>query len=300
MKKCKINKIFSIICLLLVSCLVFSGCASVHYSVLVNTDGSVQQGFQVSLDKNKITMAGYNYSDVANKVETIFQNSVNNNSKNIANYCLANGKSIFNCGIATQYERVDEQNFYAYIAFENIATYTNYSKFLSGGSSGSEADDNSNLQENPFFIKDIEVNDTVYSGLDEKDADGNYTNQIVKAFTDYFDGSTEGTQKFTLDDVEYNFYYGLPTTKLHSNSDKVISQSGVQIHQWVFNSSNLNEPIQTWTIQIKPVAWYVLALVLTFILILILFIICLIKKKYKKSRKYIKKIENTIAHEEIS
>lgn len=293
MKKSKVKKIFSIICLLVMSCLVFSGCASVHYSVVVTPDGSVQQGFQVSLDKSKITLAGYDYTDIASRIETIFQDSVNKNSQNIARFCIENGKNPISCGIETKYERVDEQNFYGYITFENISIYRQYSDFISGGSSGDEGEDNSKIEENLFFIKDISYNDTVYSGIDEKDADGNYTNSIVKAFTDYFDGSAEGTQKFTLDDVQYNFYYGVPTTKLHSNSDHIISQSGVEIHQWVFDSTNLNDPIQTWTISIKPVAWYVLALVLTFILIIILFIICLIKKKSKK-------IQNTIAQEENS
>lgn len=293
MKKTNVKRLFSVICLLVMSCLVFSGCASVHYSVLVGTDGSVQQGFQVSLDKNKITMAGYDYNDVASKVETIFQNSVNTNAQNILNYCLANNKTFLTCGIETKYERVDEQNFYGYIAFANLTIYREYSDFLSGGASSGDDEDNTKVEENLFFIKDIDLNDTVYAGIDAKDADGNYTNNVVKAFTDYFDGSVEGTQKFTLDDVEYNFYYGVPTTKLHSDSDHIISQSGVEIHQWVFDSSELNNPIQTWTISIKPVAWYVLALVLTFILIIILFIICLIKKKSKK-------IENTIAQEENS
>ena len=291
MKKTNIKRLFSVICLLVMSCLVFSGCASVHYSILVGTDGSVQQGFQVSLDKNKITMAGYDYNTIASKIELIFLDSVNQNSQNIQKFCQEKG--VLDCGIETKYERVDEQNFYGYIAFDSIAIYRQYSDFLSGGSSSGDEQDNSKTEENLFFIKDISFNDTVYCGIDEKDADGNYTNSVVKAFTKYFDGSVEGTQKFTLDDVEYNFYYGVPTTKLHSNSDHIISQSGVEIHQWVFSSSELNNPIQTWTISIKPVAWYVLALVLTFILIIILFIICLIKKKSKK-------IENTIAQEENS
>ena len=295
MKKTNVKRIFSVICLLVVSCLVFSGCASVNYSVVVGTDGSVQQGFQVTLDKSKITLAGYDYSDIASKIENAFNNAVNQNQLNIIKFCSASGKKPLNCdcGIKTNYERIDEQNFYGYIAFESISIYREYSNFISGGSSEDDNEDDSGVEENLFFIKDVDYNDTVYTGIDAKDENGEYTNSIVKTLTDYFDGSTEGTQQFTLDDVEYNFYYGVPTTKLHSNSDSTISQSGIEIHQWTFNASNLNDPIQTWTIKIKPVAWYVLALVLTIILIIILFIICLIKKKSKK-------VKNTIAQQENS
>lgn len=290
MKKSKVKKIFSIICLLVMSCLVFSGCASVHYSVVVTPDGSVQQGFQVSLDKSKITLAGYDYTDVADKINQVFLDK---------QHILDTAKFAYQDrykntdGIEIIYEVANDfQDFYLAFRCSNIEIYKKYTSIVFGSSSDSDDSSSGNIEENAFFIKDISENH-VFSGLDNKDADGNYTNSIVKAFTDYFDGSAEGTQKFTLDDVQYNFYYGVPTTKLHSNSDHIISQSGVEIHQWVFDSTNLNDPIQTWTISIKPVAWYVLALVLTFILIIILFIICLIKKKSKK-------IQNTIAQEENS
>lgn len=293
------KKLFSIIGVILISCILFSGCADVTYYTLVSTEGKVEQGMQVYLDKDEITLAGYDYTKVFNKVVEDFDEYLYKLKTNVAYYASFRGTLISNCGVTVSGGSDGGSNqeqgiIYGSILFNSIAIYNDYWNFIelaSGGSSGAEEDEDTDdiLEKTWFYNKDINETETIFSNIISEE--NNVAKEYAEDYLTYFDGSLAGTTQKTLEDSTYNYVYGVPTNKIHSNSDLVYSLNGVTVHEWNFSASQLGDKIQTYTFAFKPTAWYILALVLTVFVILIVLIIGLIQKKIKKDK-------NTIAQEQ--
>ncbi len=281
------KKFLSVICMLVVSVLLFSGCASVNYSVIMNSEGKIEQAMQVNLDKNEITLAGYSYSEVYNNVVNDFDNYFYSpeGSLKIAviNYALKKNKSIDDCGIKLYRESLEDEGIiFGSIVFDSPLIYKEFYNITD------DDDDQTIIEKTWFYNREISESETIFSAILKE---GTSANQIADKYLDYFDGSLAGTTKKTLEDADYNFFYGVPTNKLYSNSDRVFTQSGITIHEWNFSASQLGDKIRTYTLAVKPTAWYILALVLTAVVVGIILIIGLLQKKFKKT-------ENPIAQEE--
>lgn len=267
------KKFFSVACVFLLLIVLCSGCAKTSYSLIVNTDGSVEQGFQVILDKSVIENAGYDYSEVKQQVVDKFEFILGNQVTNIAYYCINKGIDPSTSGIECKYKEITEANLYAYIRFESVEVFQDYKNFISSNSGGGETEETpENIEDYVFFEKDINETTTVYYKV--------YEDDFVKDLLNYFNG-TSG-EVFDLTDVEYNFFYGLPTNKLYSEDSEIIYQDGVKIHHWTFDAETMDNTIITYTINFKPVFWYVSALVISLLVLLIIGVIMFVQKKCKK------------------
>lgn len=160
------------------------------------------------------------------------------------------------------------------IMFKNL---TNYRYFYNLVKDSEEDSTNSDtITEYPFYNVITTKTYTKFYNYRENPYYLNAENEIKS----YFAGSD-----FTIDDVGFNYCYGLPSSsKYKSNADYVYSQNGIDIHIWKLDSNDLNKEIEFYRIQIKPMLWYVLAIVLTFILLVILIVVCLIKNKITKNK----------------
>lgn len=286
MKKSSIKKFFSVIGLFLVSCLLFSGCANVSYSVVMNAEGKIEQAMQVNLDKNEITLSGYSYDEVFSKVSDDFNEYFTALQQRIALYAVAKNKSVMDCGVTLYRQDLKEDAIvFGSIVFDSPIIYKEFYNI----SSSDDDDSSAMLEKTWFYDKDISETETIFSGIISNE--NNLAKEIADEYLSYFDGSLAGTTKKTLEDAGYTFNYGVPSKKLHSNSDKVYTQNGITIHQWNFTASQLGDKISTYTFTFKPTAWYILALGITAVSLCVVLVIGLIQKKFKKDK-------NTIAQEQ--
>lgn len=264
------KKVLCIICLTIISVFTLVGCSTVRYSTAILADKSVQQLFQVELDQTEIENAGYDYQDVINQIEQKFAVVKQNQ---ILKYIRPFMKKYEGVQVVCAYSMA---NLCIYMTYDSVSTYTAYNKFVYEVN-GMTVDDEDNeiLVENFLYIKHITKTTTVYNELEN--------NQFAKDMLEYFDGTTNGTTAFTLNDCTYEFYYGVPSSKVHSNSDKRVYQDGVYYHIWSFSADETNNEIELYTIEIKPVSWYILALVLTVIFTGILCMVIVFQKNIKKN-----------------
>ena len=275
------KKFFCVLCVAICGLLCFAGCAEVKYSVLMRTDGSIVQGFQINLDKSAIESAGYNYDDAKQHIENQLASVRSRQILRIASFknSIINPDAI---SIECYVQELSNQSLYICIEFDSARTFNAYNRFTSG-TTEEPAEDDEILEEHFFYVKHITRSTTAYADL--------ANNPFAQDMLEYFDGSTEGTTAFTLDDCTYEFYYGMPSSKIYSNADKVFYQDGIKIHCWQFSASQTDNEIEIYTIEVKPVSWYLLALALTLVLVLVLLVVILIQKKFKKNT-------NTIADEQ--
>lgn len=278
------KKFLSVICLLVVSVLLFSGCADISFSVLMNSDGKIELAMEVDLDKDEITLAGYDYSEVFNKVVEDFDEYLWGLQLAVNNYAFLKNVKVKDCGITVNQDSDEEQAYiFGSIVFDSLKIYREFYGIVDD-----DEDDTIIDSSNWFYNKNISEAETIFSSILEE---GTTANSFANEYLTYFEGSEAGKAQKTLEDAGYYYYYGMPTNKIYSDSDLVYSLNGIKIHEWNFSASELSDKIQLYTISVKPVAWYVLALIITFVVIAIIIIIGLIQKKFKKDK-------NTIAQEQ--
>jgi len=243
--------------LLIIIALISTGCASIEYERVLNTDGTIVDAVCVKLDNNKIVSAGYNIETVTKDIKskmTLYLNALIQSFYKRDDGLLDIEKiNVYNNVTTT----VSENNGYiiASIKFRNYNTF----KYFYGLHLVENNDDDSENIKNFLFDKNISTGKTIFATQDAK--------LITNEFLSYFNNN------YTLEDAELSYLFGTPESKLHSDANYQFTQDGVKYHQWIV--TDINQDISTYTYRFKPVNWYISALVLTFVLILVLFIIYL-------------------------
>lgn len=277
----KMKKIIAIIFCLCLSIGLFSGCSTVSYGLVQYSDGQILQSFSTVLDEDVLTENGYaieGEGGVKNKIKSVYTNLVNELQSDFETRILISGNfQIYNVVMQDIKNATitDEDNVITLqILFKNL---TNYRYFYDLVKDSEEDNSNSDtITEYPFYNVITTKTYTKFYNYRENPHFLNAENEIKE----YFAGSD-----FTIDDVGFNYCYGLPSSsKYKSNADYIYSQNGIDIHIWKLDSSELNKEIEFYRIQIKPTLWYVLAVALTFILLVILVVTCLIKNKLNKNK----------------
>lgn len=275
MKKNK--KILMLIVCFCVSILMLTGCSSVSYGLVQYSNGQILQSFSIVLDEEELSNNGYDLneteielrsilSDLKDDLNSDFQTRMVN--KNALDVYLQVMQGI-NHSITYERNVVTMQ-----ILFKNVTCYRYYYGLLDE----ENTNDNNNLVVTDCGFYNI-ITTKTYTKFYNYRENPIYLNAENKV-KEYFNGSN-----FTIQDVNFNYCYGLPSSsKYKSNADYIYSQDGIDIHIWNLGSDNLNKEIEFYQIQVKPLLWYVLAVVLTLILMVILVIVCLIKNKFHKNK----------------
>lgn len=273
-----------LLALLLMFLCVFSvcGCASVNFSNIIFADGSIAQQFIVTLDKDKLTMAGVSITTV--------QNDICNYANSYYNQKL-NEFTVSNVDPATKLLVISGHTFKAepkdnyvniYLKFANIDFYYYfYNHALPDDSEASGI-----ITDHGFYQKDTSVSQTIYYDLQN--------NSIAKAWLDYFKAKTP---LFDFDDCTYNYTYSTPYEKIYSDADVIeYTDYGNYAHTWSFKSKDLTGENATtggtvtlYTIDIKSPLWYFVAIGATAVLAVVLYIVSVVKDK-----KAVLKNSNTI------
>lgn len=267
------KKVLQTVLILMICIFAFSGCASVHYGVFLYDDGSIEQSFQMVLDKTVIEDSGYNFEDAKAEIRYQMQTIVDKYQTKLLLYCLETAQSPDDCGIElTGIQDVSDTSLYVSIKFESITVYKSfYNISQNGGSDGEETPDIN--VDGIFFTRDRTEIRTVYYNISE--------DEFVQDLLEYFSTS----EVLTLSDIEFYFYYGTPSNKLYAENAFSYRQNDLTIHRWTLDASTLNDSVVIFTIEFHPVSWYLLALSLTAVLIVVLVIVSLYKKN-KKNNKF--------------
>lgn len=261
----KLKKI--LLALVLVVIVIFStGCASIQYQRIINEDGKIIDAVSVKLDTEKISSAGYNIEKVTEDVKNRMQNYLNQ----VINAFLNREDGLLEIEKYSVYNNVfavvtkQEDYIIASIEFKNYNTF----KYFYGLhlNEDLESEDEENLVKTFLFNKNVSSGKTIFSGQDAE--------VITSDFMSYFNND------FTLDDCNLSYVFGTPENKIHSNATYTFTEGGINYHQWILTSKD--DEISTYTYQMKPVNWYILALVLTVVLIVVLFIVSFFIKKPKE------------------
>lgn len=238
-----------------------TGCASIQYERVVNTDGTILDAVSVKLDKEKITNAGFNIETVTNDVKNkmnLYLNALVQSFYNRDDGLLDIEKIAVYNNLTTG---VSIQNDYiiASIKFRNYNSF----RYFYGLHLVEDTKDDETTIKGFLFNKNLSTGKTIFSGSDAE--------FITNEFMSYFNN------KFTINDAKLSYVFGTPESKIHSDSNYEFSEDGINYHQWII--TNKNQEITTFTYQMKPVNWYILAIALTCVLIIVLFIISLFKRK---------------------
>lgn len=262
----KFKKISVIFCLLLV--LIFSGCANVEFSRTIKEDGSIIDAVAVTLDLDKITNAGYKISEVEEHIEqkmSTYLSAVISSFKTRSDD-LDNITKLTVLQNTTPLVYKKDNKIIAVLKFKNYGTF----KYFYGLHLNEDSKDNTIIEEGFLINKYISTGKTIFAGEDAR--------FIENQFLAYFNND------FSLKDVSYEYTFGTIDDKLYSDADYTFTKEGINYHQWIVKSDNINREIKTYNILVKPVNWYLTALVITATFILVSFAIIYLRKfTHKKS-----------------
>lgn len=247
--------------------ILFSGCASIQYQRTLYENGRILDAVSVKLDTQAITNAGYNIEKVSQDVKIKMQEYLNQ----VVNSFYNRDDGLLDIEKIAVYNNlntlVTTKNDYiiASIEFNNYNTF----KYFYGLHLIEDNEDDTNIVESFLYNKNVSTGKTIFAGQD--------ANFINNEFMAYFNND------FSIENCDLTYVFGTPESKLHSDADYTYKEDGVIYHQWMLTDKN--DDISTFTFQMKPVNWYILALIVTFALIIILFIVSIFVKNKKNTLK---------------
>lgn len=273
----KILKKMAVCVVCLVTILALTGCAKVQYQRVIYNDGTIIDALAVKLDEDKIVNTGFKIAQVKKDIKAkmnVYINAIfkafddrNDNLLEIQKIAVKNNVI----------GSVDEKDNYiiASLTFKNYSAF----KYFYGLhlEEDSESNNNSDTEKEFLFNKNTTKGKTIFSTEDAK--------YLTNSFIEYF------RNNFSEDDAELSYVFATPESKLHSNATYHYEIDGIHYHEW--DILDADQEINTYTIQFKPVNWYVIALISTVVLVIILFIIALFKNKKQKGKPILAhKVEN--------
>lgn len=252
---------------------VLSGCAKIQYQRVLNTNGSIVDAVSVKLDEQKIAENGFDVGNVKAEIRrkmNIYLNAICNAFDTRDDRLNEIEKTAIRNNVLA--EVIDSGEYItASLTFSN---YSAFKYFYGLHLVDVDEKDNSETINTLLYNKNVTTGKTIFSGEDAQ--------FITNEFLSYFGN------KFDINDAKLSYIFATPESKLHSDATYSYEIDGVHYHEWVVK--DINQEIQTYTIQVKPINWYVLALLLTVVLLIVLFIIASIKRK--KQSKTIGKVPN--------
>ena len=301
-------KSFFIVCFMLFSVFIFSGCVDFNY-LEYSTDNAYYVDLYITLDEESQPYKKTFLKDIDNFLynERLYYIEL---FKQKLNTCVVEDKlttkeyeTLLNCvlnnssfetediGFNVQYRLADSSSYLFELAFtalkidDKIFTYENLiSIYTYTGSSSTTPDDNEDSkmqEEDSFLYKTFKQKlSSPYSSSDCEEI-GNYVLN-----SDDYKYSEKG---YTLNDADY--YYTIITTsnKLKSDSDSVKNTDGIYYHTWEIDKDEngvvKQEDCTYYYTTLNTINWYILGLILTFVGLIVTTIVCY--TKHKKRQKEI-------------
>ena len=263
---------FLLVIVVVMSVITFFGCSDVSFMVVQYPNGEILQSFSVILNKTSVESAGYNYDVSVQKVKVVLEDALLKFKERflLTSELSAPVKEQVMNNTLTLVEQ-EEQVISAQIRFNNITDYK-YFYNLSDSSSAY-----TKVEKNPFFNKNISQRLTNFYNFQQ--------DEIIKNAVIEMQNYFSTNQVLTIDNINFSYCYAVPSrAHIYSDADYIFNKNGIDFHVWQLKSDNLDRVIEFFTISIKPLTWYVLALALTLMLLGILLIIVKIKDKKLKNK----------------
>jgi uncharacterized protein YceK len=262
--------------LMLVLCVfMLGGCSSVNYAIIIQSDGSITQQFSIYLDESEITAAGKTLNEVKSQIRQTAQNVVNIYDEQFQNNSDLTNEQRAEVLLNKETATIKMESNYVVITlkFKTIQAYRYYYGIVS-----SDAEDDEDLTDNGFYVKENSTSTTVFHDI--------ANNEIATQFLEYF-GEDSG---ISLSSCKYSFTYSTPSSKLHSDADSIEYDSyGNTAHTWYFTADDLTgenaetgDQINLYTVSFRTPVWYITAVCLTFVLIASLVVVDVVKTKKSK------------------
>lgn len=269
-----------ILLVLLATVFLFTGCASVKYTV-IDSGSYLQQNVQVTLNSDTLSSKGLAVEDVKSEITSV----VNKLYENAHNYFINNLQMLIvnesltptqvneiMDAISVSKKWVDDTTFMYEIIFTGVSandlklSYTEVFYLYNYGSTiPPEDDEDENTSILTFDFLTTKVQSTQTTAFANN-------NTILEYFTNKF-----GEYGFTEDDVKYVYSYGTNYRRLHSDADEIKYVNGVYMHTWEL--ADKNEEITLYRLIANSTNWYIIALCIGVGTVVILTLVCLIKKR---------------------
>ena len=269
-----------ILLILLATVFLFTGCASVKYTV-VDSGSYLQQNIQINLDSDALSSKGLQLEDVKNEITSVvnrlYENShnyfINNLQMLIVNESLTptQANEIMKSICVTK-KWIDETTFIYEITFIGInssdlqLSYTEVFYLYNYGTTIPPEEDD---EENPNILTFNFLTTKVQSTQTTAFANNN---NILEYFTNKF-----GEYGFTEDNVKYVYSYGTNYRRLHSDADEINYVNGIYMHTWQL--ADKNEEITLYRLIPNTTNWYIIALCVGVGTVFTLTFVSIIKKK---------------------
>lgn len=272
----------AILTLLLIICCVFlfTGCATVSYSVVEQESGGVEQVVEIELDQRQLVKAGATQTqidEIKNKIlsrmsqikdnlYTSFQSRLVNDS----DLSVSQKEHYFQSLSLKTYTNDGAMGIK--MSFADVASYYYFYEIDPNEESDTEIiEQNQNL----FFSKYIQSTKTIFS-------DSELIQPLIDEANSYIQ-SLNLPKPTQIKAPNFCYSYRSTNSKLYSDADtRVLDSNGGYIHTWYIASDETQREINFYTIQPRRVVWYVLALIVVFIFVAIMFIVYFVKKKKAK------------------
>lgn len=269
-----------ILLILLATVFLFTGCASVKYTV-VDSGSYLQQNIQINLDSDALSSKSLQLEDVKNEITSVvnrlYENShnyfINNLQMLIVNESLTptQANEIMKSICVTK-KWIDETTFIYEITFIGInssdlqLSYTEVFYLYNYGTTIPPEEDD---EENPNILTFNFLTTKVQSTQTTAFANNN---NILEYFTNKF-----GEYGFTEDNVKYVYSYGTNYRRLHSDADEINYVNGIYMHTWQL--ADKNEEITLYRLIPNTTNWYIIALCVGVGTVFTLTFVSIIKKK---------------------
>lgn len=270
----KFKKIIMLVVTFFSLSILLCGCSQVSFLIVQSSNGQVAQTLQVELNQEKMEQYSVDYNVFSQKVKLVLQNVFLEQKQRFFDREDVSDvvKNQVWEDVKTSVTKVNN-TIRAEISFKNA---TDYNLFYGIDTSQSSAQ--TFVKQGVFYNVVTTKTFTKFYNYQQDPIYQNAINELMQDLPQEFADEQEN--------ISYLYCYAVPSnSKLKSNANYVYSTNGFAVHAWKVEANELDKQIEFYQILVKPVAWYVLAIVLTLILLIILIAIILIKHLLTKNKQ---------------
>lgn len=271
--------------LLLMISVLFSGCANVDYTTVKLRDGSINEMLATTIDEAKIQEKSQSVAVLKNSVQKmaveILTEKLTEYTKTITKYVkyyqnagnveLANAYAELLMGVDIKQPSWKDDVFYLSIDFANITSYSLFYNLTEKNFVEEKRTEN-------FFIEKI-----YYVGNLGYNLNSGLVSLVYNEFQLNF-------PELLDENVTLSYSYLPPSTRYHSDADKVTMTADGKLHTWEIKDGDLDREIHFYLILANRASWFIVALLISEITAIILLLIATISAliRHKKNKQKIK------------
>ena len=271
-------KLFALLFIFIITAVTLCGCAEVNFVTYNNTDGSIDEYIELSINPHALQEYGYNPEEVMMEIKTNSHSEVDflldfyhnklSSALTLGNISNNEYTELFS-GVKIMEQDWENNEYIIGLSFSNSTVYKRYYELVNNVKfSNSEPE-----QEEKFFYTK-----TYYRGSTNF---GDYS-IFYRIYTYYTNSkfATISPQNTTL-----TYSYSVNTRRMHSDANyTTLDSNGNYIHTWNVSPDNPNRVITFSTISANRAAWIAACITLGLIICLILCLISITKHKNNSNK----------------